>query len=136
MAEVLYDGTTIYCVMCGTAIPEERRRFKAVTCTEEHGKAYAEAKRKHKEGRECPICRKPSTPEDREAYKEFRKLLRKQPHLLHPRQYNAWIEDQMTLAQANKDPKVEFPATPEAFAKHWNAAKINNLTVEATGSVH
>lgn len=108
-----------HCVMCPNEIPAERRRFKAVTCSQECADEWDKKKRERKDVQVCRLCKKPSTPEDRALYKLFRVKLRTQPHVFYPKQFAEFVEEQEAFTQANKDSRKKFPATPEAFAEYW-----------------
>lgn len=96
-----------YCVVCKEEIPEDRVRKQSVTCKKECADARRRAQRTLQDERECRYCRRPSSPEEREAFNRFRKLEAKRPDLLFPQ---AFKEFQAEAEAAGTD------ATPEAFA--------------------
>jgi hypothetical protein len=104
MARKTYDEVTTHCVICTTEVPKERLMRGAITCTKEHAKLRRAQLAAITDKKECRYCRRPSTPEEREAYRRFRTLERKRPDLLYPEDYAAWEYSGGT-------------PTPEAFAE-------------------
>jgi hypothetical protein len=92
-----------FCVVCSRPIPSERLTRGGVTCSKECTKTRRDAQRAQQDEVECRQCRKPSTPEQRDAYRRFHKMETKRPDLLYPEQFEAWT------ASGGE-------ATPEAFA--------------------
>jgi len=70
------DGLeTFHCVVCGEAISDERIARKAVTCREEHAIVLKSARRKKRTVTRCRMCNRPSTPEELELFKAWRRSL-------------------------------------------------------------
>jgi hypothetical protein len=90
MARQTYDEVTTHCVICTTEVPKERLMRGAITCTKEHAKLRRAQLAAITDKKECRYCRRPSTPEEREAYKRFRTLERKRPDLLYPEAFEDW----------------------------------------------
>jgi predicted nucleic acid-binding Zn ribbon protein len=65
------DGLS--CVVCQKEIPAERDRHRAVTCSSECKKALNAHRRKRNYDKVCQICFRPSTPEEREMFKRWRR---------------------------------------------------------------
>ena len=103
-----------YCVVCTNEIPEDRVRKQSVTCKKECSDARRRAQRTLQDDRECRYCRRPSSPEEREAFNRFRKLESKRPDLLFPQ---AFKEFQAECETEGTD------ATPEAFAAMYAKVK-------------
>lgn len=116
MAKIKNKDKAVHCVVCGDPVPYDRVAQGAITCKKEHGADRANMLRARKDARECRYCHKPSTPEDRTAYIRFRRLERKQPHLLYPTDFQTWSAEQENPAHA----------TPELFANWWNEKKLED----------
>jgi hypothetical protein len=104
MARKTYDDIKTLCIICGDEIPKDRIMRGAITCSKEHAKLRRSQLQAITDKKECRYCRRPSTPEEREAYKRFRTMERKQPHLLYPDAFEDWKASGGT-------------PTPEAFAE-------------------
>ncbi len=88
-----YDEIEVHCVLCGEDVPRDRVMRGAITCTKEHAIERRKQQRAMKEQKECDYCKRPSTPEEREAFKRFRNLERKRPELLYPDAFEIWKAD-------------------------------------------
>jgi hypothetical protein len=104
MARKTYDDVKTLCIVCGDEVPKERIMRGGITCSKEHAKLRRAQLQAITDKKECRYCRRPSTPEEREAYKLFRTLERKQPHLIYPEAFEDWKASGGT-------------PTPEAFAE-------------------
>ena len=104
MARKTYDDVKTLCIICGTDVPKDRLMRGAITCSKEHAKLRRGQLQAITDKKECRYCRRPSTPEEREAYRRFRTLERKRPDLLYPEEYEHW------MAQSGM-------SSPEAFAE-------------------
>lgn len=104
MARKTYDDIKTLCIICGTEVPKERLMRGAITCSKEHAKLRRAQLTAIVDKKECRYCRRPSTPDEREAYKRFRTLERKRPDLLYPEGFEAFKTD-------------GYGDTPEAFAE-------------------
>lgn len=60
-----------YCVIDQKEIPEDRQKKRAVTCSKECKTKLKDIRRKEREGVICPICRRPSTPEERKLFTQW-----------------------------------------------------------------
>lgn len=106
-----YSGTTMHCVVCKNSIPPERK-WDAVTCSKEctlERKKYGRSRRDHVV---CRYCYKPSTPEQRASYQQWR---RRPQNAEEEELFRRWREDQVKVAtvetrRANKKAKAEEPA--------------------------
>ena len=124
-------STDTFCLMCGTIVPKDRVKKGAVTCSPEHAKLRENALRSKRDATECRYCRRPSTLEERAAFKRFRKFETRTPHLLYPEAYEIW-----KAAQPDGS-----PTTTQDFAKYWNSRETeaesnftlpqNTLTIAA-----
>lgn len=77
-ATLTLDQVRNYCIFDAKPIPMERLKRNAVTCSNECAKAIERQRMLLMEQTECKYCRRPSTPEERESYKEWRKWLKDQ----------------------------------------------------------
>lgn len=105
MARKTYDDIKTLCIICGTDVPKERLMRGAITCSKEHSNLRRAQQTAITDKKECRYCRRPSTPEEREAYKRFRTLERNRPDLLYPDAFKDWKDSGGT-------------PTPEAFAEY------------------
>lgn len=87
MARKTYDDVKTLCIVCGDGVPKDRIMRGAITCSKEHAKLRRAQLQAITDKKECRYCRRPSTPEEREAYKRFRTLERKRPEMLYPEIY-------------------------------------------------
>lgn len=90
------------CVLCPTPIPPERLKFRAVTCSEEHGKQWSRFKRRKSDNNACRFCHKPSTPNARKAFSRFRVWERKNPELARPEEWAIFEAQGMTAKEFGK----------------------------------
>ena len=86
-----FSDVETHCIVCTTLVPPDRRKYKAITCSDECAIKRKNSIRARQDLRECRYCRKPSTPEDRAAFSRFRKLEDKRPDLLYPQAFEAWL---------------------------------------------
>lgn len=106
MTEQTFAEVKNFCVVCGEEIIDKRRLAKgAVTCTREHSKLRKKQQQALMEQKECKYCRRPSTPEQRTAFKRFRDLERRRPDILYPEAWERW--------------KAENKDDVRAFAAWW-----------------
>lgn len=64
-----------FCTVCKEPIPIERFARKAITCCAEHALMVKEARRKLHSDRRCRACNKPSNPEERKLFAQWRRQL-------------------------------------------------------------
>lgn len=84
MARKTWNEVKNFCVVCTEPIDKQRVSRGAVTCTKECAKVRRDQQRALTDMKECRYCRRPSTPEEREAFKRFRQLEKRRPDLLYP----------------------------------------------------
>lgn len=108
MARQTFDKIESFCVVDKNLIPADRLKRGAVTCSKECSKIRSQQQMALVDQVECRYCRRPSTPEERQAYRRFRKLESLRPDLLYPDNFEAW-----------KMLQRDGPITPEAFAEQW-----------------
>lgn len=77
-AALTLDQVRNFCVFDGKLIPADRVKRNAVTCSKECAKAIERQRMLLMEQGECKYCRRPSTPEERESYKEWRRWVKEQ----------------------------------------------------------
>jgi hypothetical protein len=63
----------VYCVVCGDVVPEDRKRRRSITCRKECADARNAYLRARVEAKKCKYCAQPSTPEQREDFKAWRR---------------------------------------------------------------
>jgi hypothetical protein len=85
------------CIWCGDPVPKERQRYRAITCCEEHGRLRKASIRARVDQRQCRVCRKPSSPQERAAYRRFRSLEITAPELLYPKPWKQWQQNGGTV---------------------------------------
>lgn len=69
---------SFFCVICGTSIPEERIRRKAVTCSKQHAIDFKNAKRRLRDADRCRLCKRPSTSTERALFDAWRRAQAKE----------------------------------------------------------
>ncbi len=67
------DDMQVFCVMCKTEVPLDRKKRRSVTCSDECAKSRNNYLRERKELRKCKYCGTPSTPEEREDFRRWRR---------------------------------------------------------------
>jgi hypothetical protein len=67
------DSVPVFCVVCGADVPLERKKRRSVTCGEDCAKTRNNYLRERKELKRCKYCSQPSTPEERDDYRLWRK---------------------------------------------------------------
>lgn len=109
-ATLTLDQVRNYCVFDGKPIPADRVKHSATTCSKECSKAMERQRMLLMEQTECKYCRRPSTPEERESYKQWRK----------------WLKDQATQEITTEDteevtdkPTEETPEKIQADYETW-----------------
>lgn len=75
-ATLTLDQVHNFCVFDGKPIPIERVKRNAVTCSKECAKGMERQRMLLVEQIECKYCRRPSTPDERESYKQWRKWIK------------------------------------------------------------
>ena len=109
-----YSGTQMHCVVCRKNIPSDRK-WDAVTCSKEctlERKKYGRSRRDHVV---CRYCYKPSTPEQRASYQQWR---RRPQNAEEEQLFRQWREDQAKVEmvetrRANRKAKAEEAESEE-----------------------
>ena len=73
-ADVDQDGDGLspyFCTNCSDRIPYSRFWKKASTCSKECAAAIKLVRRRRRDAKYCRLCNKPSTPEQRAAWRSF-----------------------------------------------------------------
>jgi hypothetical protein len=109
-----YSGARMHCVVCKNEIPPERR-WDAICCSPECTKKRKDYGRSRRDQVVCRYCYKPSTPEQRKSYQQWR---RRPQNPEDEELFRRWREDQVKVAvvetrRANKKAKLEEPAEVE-----------------------
>ena len=115
MARAQFDDVETFCVVCKENVPIDRVKHKAITCSPTCATLRKNSIRSKQDARECRYCRKPSTPEDRNAFQRFRRMEAKRPDLLYPSEYAAWKNEQLEWAKLEGRPDAD--TTPAGFAQ-------------------
>lgn len=71
-AETLLKRFKTFCVICRRRIPRKRQRRRAITCTAEHQKFLTRLRKIERDHRQCSVCGRPSTPEEKALFRAFR----------------------------------------------------------------
>jgi len=79
-----FEQVKNFCVIDQLPIPIERVKRHATTCSKECAKKLRKQRMMLMEQTECKYCRRPSTPEEREAFRRFRKLEASHPDAVYP----------------------------------------------------
>lgn len=61
----------LFCIVCKGEIPPDRILKKASTCSNEHSKILRSERRKSRDHVKCRYCNMPSTPEERQLFKQW-----------------------------------------------------------------
>lgn len=99
-----------FCVVCREPIPADRVTKGSITCKKACADARRRAQRTLQDEKECRYCKRPSSPDEREAFKRFRRLETTRPDLLYPQAF----EEFKTNCETNGT-----DATVEAFATEY-----------------
>jgi hypothetical protein len=67
------DYVPVFCVVDGKPVPEDRKRRRSITCSVECAHTRNNYLRARKELRACKYCAVPSTVEQREDFKAWRR---------------------------------------------------------------
>jgi hypothetical protein len=126
MARAVYQEESTHCVSCGELVPEARLDRGAITCSDECSKKRRVTVRTREDRKKCRYCRKPSTPEQRRAFKRFAKLEIEAPHLLYPQEFKAWFENSRYFKEGFNVMSMQ-DIEPE-FAEHWRQRVANEDT--------
>ena len=63
----------MYCIVDGKPIPESRVANRAVTCSAECARKASAIRREMVDQRRCRHCHRPSTPEERKQFAQWRR---------------------------------------------------------------
>jgi hypothetical protein len=118
------DQVRNYCVFDGKPIPAERVKRNAVTCSKECAKAIERQRMLLMEQTECKYCRRPSTPEERESYKQWRKWLKDQATAEATTEAVAEVTETIAEEVTEKitEKATELTEYPYVYTR-WNSAK-------------
>jgi hypothetical protein len=105
-------------VVDGQPIPQDRLSKGSVTCSKECYEKRRKAQRAQQDEKECRYCRKPSSFEDREAFKRFRRLEARRPDLVYPEAFEQFKSEREASGE---------DATPEAFRLTCAAGTLRKL---------
>lgn len=61
-----------FCVLCKRKIPRKRQRRRAITCKAKHQQMLTAMRKAERDNRQCSHCGRPSTPEERTGFRQFR----------------------------------------------------------------
>lgn len=67
------DNVPVFCVVCGTLVPVERKIRRALTCSDACALARNSYLRERKELKKCKYCGNVSTPEERDDFRAWRR---------------------------------------------------------------
>lgn len=79
------DTITVFCVVCGDVVPDDRKKRRSITCTDACGKKRNSYLRAKAEARKCKYCGQPSNPEERALFKIWRKSYKAQQSTPEPK---------------------------------------------------
>ena len=69
------------CIICGSIIPEDRMKKRAITCSPEHSKERTNMLRRQLDAKRCRYCMRPATPEEQARFRRWRAWEKKNPEL-------------------------------------------------------
>jgi len=61
-----------FCVLCKRRIPRKRQRRRAITCKPKHQQMLTAMRKAERDRRQCSHCGRPSTPDERGQFREWR----------------------------------------------------------------
>jgi hypothetical protein len=75
--ETLLKRFKTYCVWCTRRIPRkrQRQRRRAITCSTDHQKLLTRLRKIERDHRQCSVCGRPSTPDEKSLFRQFRTSL-------------------------------------------------------------
>jgi hypothetical protein len=62
----------VFCVVDGVEVPDDRKKRRSITCSDECAKARNNYLREKKELKKCKYCGTPSSPEERDEFRLWR----------------------------------------------------------------
>lgn len=66
------DHVKVFCVVDGVEVPDDRKKRRSITCSDECAKKRNAYLREKKEMKKCKYCGTPSTPEERDEFRHWR----------------------------------------------------------------
>jgi hypothetical protein len=72
------DHIQVWCVMCRGEIPDDRKRRRSNTCSQDCASKRNKYLRARTDARKCRFCGQPCTEEEKASYRAWRKWLREQ----------------------------------------------------------
>ena len=70
--ETLLKRFKTFCIICTRKIPRKRQRRRAITCSAEHKKRLTRLRKIERDHRQCSVCGRPSTPDEKRLFRQFR----------------------------------------------------------------
>lgn len=67
------DSVKVFCVVCGGVVPDDRKHRRSITCSDACAKTRNAYLRARAEAKRCKYCSQPSTPEQRDDFKAWRR---------------------------------------------------------------
>jgi hypothetical protein len=64
---------TLYCVMCGETMSEERKKKRSITCSDSCAKERTRYLHRRVARKKCRYCMQPATPDEIKLFKAWRK---------------------------------------------------------------
>jgi hypothetical protein len=71
-AAALLKRYKTFCVLCKRRIPRKRQRRRAITCKTRHQQMLTAMRKAERDRRQCSHCGRPSTPDERGAFRAWR----------------------------------------------------------------
>jgi hypothetical protein len=133
------------CMVCGDPIPDRRARARKETCGKTAcGVTLKQWRRAVLESRKCPACYKPSTPEEREDYKQWRRergMLHRRagnPHGKKPKTSHELLEQGAPLLREVRAMLKEgdFPGGESDWSKQFasHLAEVEKLIADKSAT--
>jgi hypothetical protein len=69
----LLDEVKVFCVVDGVEVPADRKKRRSITCSDACATIRNNYLRDRKELRKCKYCGNPSTPEERDEFRAWRR---------------------------------------------------------------
>ena len=107
-----FHEVTTHCVMCGDPIPHDRPKM-ALTCSDVCRDRRKNYRRSRQDQRACRYCLRPSTPEQRAAYHQWR---RRPQDAEEEERYRLWRIAETSAAQLksrNENKRKKLAETEE-----------------------
>lgn len=72
------DDVPVWCVVCKEAVPDDRKRRRATTCSKLCATRRDKYLRARKDAKKCRFCGQPCTEEEKISFRAWRKWKREQ----------------------------------------------------------